>query len=133
MTHPRLFEEDDPILARVRAVALSLPGAQEKVSHGRPVFFTTRIFVWFGGSLKVNGEWIQHPQAIMVKLDADERRALLGESRCWVPGYLGPSGWLGIDIQADSDWGELSEIIEASYRETAPRPLVLEIDDRRQA
>lgn len=35
-----MFDETDPLLARVRGIALALPEAGEKVSHGRPAFFT---------------------------------------------------------------------------------------------
>ena len=66
----------------------------------------------------------------MVKLDGDEREALLAEGRGWVPGYLGPSGWLGLDIDDDTDWTEMGELIENSYRETAPRGRVKDLDDR---
>lgn len=130
MTHPRMFDDEDPVLTRVRELALSLPGAQEKVSHGRPAFFTTKVFAYFSGATKAGEEWVQHPHAIMVKPDTDERTALLEEERCWVPGYLGPSGWLGIDIGDGSDWVELAELIESSYRETASRNLVRALDDR---
>lgn len=130
MTHPRMFDDDDPVLARVRHLALALPDAHEKESHGRPAFFTTKVFAYFGGSLKVGADWVQHEQAIMVKLDSDERAALLAEERCWIPGYLGPSGWIGIDIDGDTDWTEVSEVIESSYRMTAPLSLVAVLDDR---
>ena len=50
MEHPRLFDDDDPLLARVRGIALALPEAVEKVSHGRPAFFTRKIFAYYGGS-----------------------------------------------------------------------------------
>lgn len=87
-------------------------------------------FAYYGGSHKVGDTWVQHQRAILVKLDADERRALLEEDRCWLPGYLGPSGWLGIDIDDGTDWEELAELIEASYRETATRKLVKTLDQR---
>ncbi|HUG85363.1 MAG TPA: hypothetical protein VMM13_12400, partial [Euzebya sp.] len=73
MAHPQMFDDDDPVLARVRGVALVLPDAAEKVSHGRPAFFTTKIFAYYGGSRKVDGEWVQHPQSIMLLPDAAER------------------------------------------------------------
>ncbi len=130
MVHQQMFEDDDPLLERLRKLALALPEAAEKVSHGRPAFFTTRVFAYFSGSLKTGDEWVQHPQSVMVKLDADERRALLSEQRCWVPAYLGPSGWVGIDIDENSDWEELSELIETSYRETASPQLLKELDGR---
>ena len=43
MAHPLMFDEADPLLARVRDLALALPEAAEKVTHGRPTFFTTKV------------------------------------------------------------------------------------------
>jgi len=128
MAHQQMFDDDDPFLKLLREIALALPEAAEKVSHGRPAFFTTRVFAYYGGALKAELQWVQHPHSMMVKLDADERRALLSQQRCWVPAYLGRSGWVGIDIDDNSDWEELSELVETSYRETASPRLQKELD-----
>lgn len=71
-----MFDDDDPVLARVRQLALDLPGADEKVSHGRPAFYTKKVFAYYGGSLKLDGEWVQHPQCVVVKPEPLERAAL---------------------------------------------------------
>jgi YjbR len=123
-----MFDDDDPVLARVRDIALAFPGADEKVSHGRPAFFTTKVFAYYGGSHKVDGEWVQHPHAVMILPDADDRLALLDDDRVWVPAYLGPSGWLGFDLADDTDWTEVAELLDASYRLTAGKRLIAELD-----
>ncbi len=125
-----MYDDEDPSLARVRALALALPGAQEKVSHGRPAFFTTKVFAYYGGSLKVDGDWRQHPRSVMVLLDEDDRAALLDEERTFVPAYLGPSGWLGVDLPAPDveGWDEVGELLDASFRRTAPARLVSRLD-----
>lgn len=123
-----MFDDDDPFLARVREIGLALPGAAEKVSHGRPALFTKKVFAYYGGSLKVNGEWVQHPHSIMVLPDPDERLALLDDERAFVPAYLGPSGWIGVDLDDDTDWREVAELLDASYRLTAPKRLIAELD-----
>jgi predicted DNA-binding protein (MmcQ/YjbR family) len=123
-----MFDDDDPVLARVRDIALAFPGADEKVSHGRPAFFTKKVFAYYGGSHKVDGDWVQHPQSVMILPDVDERLALLDDSRVWVPAYLGPSGWLGFDLDDDTDWSEVAELIDASYRRTAGARLITELD-----
>lgn len=130
MAHPQMFDEKDPLLHRVRQIALALPGAAEKVSHGRPAFFTKKVFVYYGGSLKADGEHMQHGQSVIVRPDAEERRALVEDPRCYVPAYMGPSGWIGMDLDDGTDWAEVSELIEASYRETAGARLVAELDAR---
>lgn len=123
-----MFDDDDPLLARVRELAATFPGADEKVSHGRPAFFTTKVFAYYGGSHKVDGEWVQHPQSIVVQPDPADRPALLEDPRVWIPAYLGPSGWIGVDLDEDGDWDEVVELLDASFRLTAPRRLVGELD-----
>lgn len=131
MTHPQMFEDDDPVLAGVRERALALPGSDLKISHGRPAFFTTKVFAYYGGSQRIDGQWVAHDQAVMVRPDPGERPALLEDPRVWVPAYLGPSGWLGLDLGADPaqiDWAEVVELLETSYRLTAPARLVRLLD-----
>ena len=121
-----MFDDDDPFLARLRAIALRLPDAAEKVSHGRPAFFTTKVFAYYGGSVKEDGEWVDHPHCVIVLPDPIEQEALLADGRAFVPAYLGPSGWIGFDLVPDDagsvgepDWDEVAELLDASYRRTA--------------
>lgn len=137
MAHPQMFDDDDPFLARVRRLALELPDAAEKVSHGRPAFFTTKVFGYYGGSEKVDGEWVAHDCCVMVLLDPGEREALLAGGRSFVPAYLGPSGWLGLDLVPhgrgsveDVDWDEVAELLDASFRLTAGPRRVAALDAR---
>ncbi len=124
MAHPQMFDDGDPVLARIRAIALRYPEAAERISHGRPNFFTTRTFCYYGGSQRVDGEWDVRDQAILIRPDPGDEPALRADPRFWVPAYLGPSGWLGIDLDDDTDWAEVAELIDASYRVTAPARLV---------
>lgn len=125
-----MFDDDDPILAQVRSIALGFPGADEKVSHGRPAFFTQKVFAYYGGSLRTDGDWVQHPHAVILRPDPDDRVALAEDPRCFVPAYLGPSGWLGVDLDPRSDWAEVAELLDASFRLTAPRRNIAELDGR---
>lgn len=115
MAHPKMFDDDDPMLARVRELALAKPSAAEKVSHGRPAFFTKKVFAYYGGSVRIDGEWVQHPHAVLVLPEPDERPALEQDERVFVPAYLGPSGWLGLDLDESTDWDEVAELLDASY------------------
>ncbi len=125
-----MFDDDDPYLERVRRLAAELPNTDEKVSHGRPALFTKKIFAYYGGSLKEDGEWIQHQHSIMVLPDEGDRRALMDDDRIFVPAYLGPYGWIGLDLDDDTDWTEVAELLDASYRLTAPKRDVALLDAR---
>lgn len=129
MSHAEMFDRDDPLLARVRTTAMRFPGAAEKISHGRPTFFTKKVFVYYGGSVRRGaGDWVQHPQSVLVLLESDERAALVGDSRTFIPAYLGSSGWLGLDLAPDSDFDEITELIDSSFRNTAPARLIAALD-----
>lgn len=145
MSHPIMFREDDPGLARVREIALGFPSAVEKISWGRPVFCVPKIFLRYGGSSKPSasgpandrrtagrkGEYIQYPYSILVKVDDSDRRALEQDRRCYYPAYLGPSGWLGLDLSARKtvNWDEVGELIDASFRLVAPKKVVKLLDE----
>ncbi len=128
MAHPKMFRDDDPVLARVKELALALPDAQMKVSHGRPAFFTRKVFAYYGGSVRVDGEWVDHARCVMVLPGEVDRAGLLEDPRTFVPAYLGPSGWLGLDLDGDTDWDEVAELVTESFRLTAPARLVAELD-----
>jgi predicted DNA-binding protein (MmcQ/YjbR family) len=125
-----MFDEADPVLGRVRAFALEFPDAAEKISHGHPAFFTTKVFAYYGGSVKVDGTYRQHERSVLVFIDSDERAALLADNRCYVPAYLGAYGWIGVDLTDDTDWDEINELLDASYRRTAGRRRVAVLDTR---
>jgi len=129
MTHPLMFDDDDPVLARVRAIALALPEAAEKITHGRPTFFTVKTFAFYGGSPR--GEvGDRHDQALLFHPDPADEPALRQDPRIWEPSYLWPHGWLAIDLDDDTDWDEIAELLDASYRASAPRRLVTLLDAR---
>ncbi|MDE9364131.1 MmcQ/YjbR family DNA-binding protein [Luteipulveratus sp. YIM 133132] len=131
MAHPRRYRDDDPYLARLRGLALALPGAQEKESHGHPNFFTTKVFAVFGGMLKGDHHSDTYAQSVLVLPDEDERAALLEDERCFLPAYYGPSGWVGLNFRAtEPDWDEVADLLDMSYRNTAPKRLVTELDGR---
>lgn len=123
-----MFDEADPLLGRIRGLALAFPDAAEKISHGHPAFFTTKIFAYYGGSIKVDGVYRQHEQSMIVLADPDERVALLEDERCYLPAYLGAYGWVGVDLAMDSDWDEVGELLDASYRRTAGPRRVAALD-----
>ena len=124
-----MFDDDDPFLARVRELALGFPDADEKVSHGRPTFFTKKVFAYYGASVRVDGEWVQHGRSIVVLPDPDDRRALLEDERVYVPAYLGAYGWIGVDLDDSTDWTEMTELLDASYRLTAPKRSIAKLED----
>jgi predicted DNA-binding protein (MmcQ/YjbR family) len=114
MEHPLLFDPGDPLLQRLRELCLAFPEAVEVQAWGRPTFRAgTKIFVTAGSSM-------DRPHSIVFKPDPQERPALVDDPRFFVPPYFGPAGWLAIDFDLpDTDWVELAELTETSYRQVA--------------
>lgn len=117
--HPIMFDQNDPLLIRLREIALALPEATEQISHGRPVFRCRKMFAQYGGGEK--GTRIRHDNALLFIPEPGEKTALEQDGRFFVPAYLGPYGWLAVDLSADGDWDEIAELLDASFRQVAPK------------
>ena len=130
MAHPIAFSEDDPGLRELREICLAFPGAEERISHGRPTFRAGKIFAAFGGSEKLRpGDHRQVPSALIFMPDPVDLPALDEDPRFFVPAYYGPYGGRAIDL-ADpaTDWAEVRELVDASYRQVAPKKLLAQLD-----
>lgn len=130
MAHAPHFDPDDPVLAKLREICLALPGADEKVSHGRPAFFTKKIFAIYGAVTKGDHHSGAYDQSLVFQPDPDELEALTQHEHTFIPAYWGPHGWLGYDLSATGiDWGEVAELVEDSFRQTATKKLITQLDE----
>lgn len=130
MPHPIMFRDDDFGLAALRSIALAFPEAFEKISWGRPVFCAPKMFAVYGGSSKPAGELVAHPHSLLVKVDESDRRALEQDPRFFNPAYMGPYGWLGLDLTAaEVDWDEVGELVDSSFRMIAAKRLIRALDE----
>ena len=72
--------------------------------------------------------------AVAFKPEPAERPALVHDPRFYVPPYLGPSGWLALDLTvAPVDWTEVAELLEASYRQVALKRMLKDLATREHA
>lgn len=111
-------------LAQLRAIALALPRAAEKISHGQPNFYIEkgRVFAQF---------WHDHHHdgatAVMVKTSGLEEQAMLIEADpnlYYRPAYIGHSGWIAIRTDmGDTDWAHIADRVAASWQLVAPARL----------
>jgi predicted DNA-binding protein (MmcQ/YjbR family) len=108
-----MYEDADPLLARVRELAARFPESREVESWGRPTFRAgTKMFAVYGTHVQ--------PHGLVFKPDPDERPALAADPRFSVPPYFGPSGWLALDLaETAPDWAEVLELLDSSYRQVA--------------
>ncbi|ASD20843.1 hypothetical protein B7495_00895 [Cryobacterium sp. LW097] len=126
MEHPLLFDEPDAALERLRALCLAFPEAVEVLAWGRPTFRAgKKIFVTVGASM-------DRPHSMVFKPDPEERRALVQDARFFIPPYFGPAGWLAIDFDSPrTDWVELAELVDTSYRQVALKRQLAQLDSWR--
>lgn len=116
------YESD---LARVRAICMAYPEAAEKLSHGSPAFFIEKgkvyAYVW-------HNHHNDGHTAVMVKTSGREEQVMLVEMDpdfYHVPPYLGPSGWIGMELNGDAtDWDRIEDRIAISWEMVAPRRLL---------
>ncbi|HET6526573.1 phosphoribosylglycinamide formyltransferase [Sphingopyxis sp.] len=113
----------DYLRGRVRELAMTLPEADEVVSHGMPCFGIVKgkKFAYFTEDHHGDGK-----VAILVKISgADEQAALIemDEARYYRPAYFG-DGWIGIRLDlGDTDWDAIGEWLRKSWLAVAPRKL----------
>ena len=115
----------DGDLKRLREVALALPGAEERTSHGAPGFLVEggRFFAYIWHDHHGDGE-----TAVMVRTSGEDEQAALIESDpalYYRPPYLGPSGWVAIRTDAPTtDWNHIGDRVAQSWEAIAPRGLL---------
>lgn len=111
-------------LERVRETCLALPETSEKVSHGIPAFAVAgKMFAYFRNDHHGDGRTV-----VCVKTSGREEQDMLIEADpdlySW-PAYIGPSGWIAINLAPDdTDWAHVEDRIARSWELAAPRRLL---------
>jgi hypothetical protein len=114
----------DGALDRVRAAALGLPETQERLSHGQPTFFVAgKQFAQLRDDHHGDGRTV-----VCVRTNGCDEQAMLIESDPATysrPAYLGPSGWVSINLAGGGvDWDHVRDRIALSWELAAPRRLL---------
>ncbi len=125
---------DEGALARLRAICLAFPEAEEAVLQDRSLFrVRSRRFALFNGaSSPPRPRWNGFGRSVHFVTDPQEREALRQDSRFTASPHHGDRGWVAISLQDTAvDWTELAELLEAAYRQVAGRALVELLDRRR--
>ena len=89
--------------------------------HGAPAFrVRDRIFVMVG----------EDRRYLTVKAAPGVQQMLVASDpeRFFVPRYVGPKGWVGVRLGPGTDWGEVGELVEDSYRLVAPKRLTASLE-----
>ena len=110
---------NDEVLARLRSLCLAFPEATEQGGVGDPTFrVKDKIFAMRHAVQGRSSLWCKAlPGAQDVLIAAHP-------SRYFVPPYVGHHGWVGLWLDVPQDWDEIADLIDESYRMTAPKRLV---------
>jgi hypothetical protein len=108
-------------LRRVRRICMTMSETLEKLSHGEPTFFAggKRVFAMFSGNHHNDGHvavWVPAPPGLQ------EALVLEAPETYYRPPYVGPSGWIGIELDRIGD-EELAAHILQAWKMVAPTRL----------
>jgi predicted DNA-binding protein (MmcQ/YjbR family) len=110
----------DTALARLRSICMAYPEAGENPSGVGSPSFTVRdkIFAMRHPHEGRPSMWCKAPPGIQGAL------VETAPGRFFVPPYVGHRGWVGVWLDVELDWDEIAELVDESYRMTAPKRLV---------
>lgn len=111
--------EPAEILRRVRAVALALPEATERVSHGSSSWFVGRAPMFASFDDHHHGAdhvavWAAAPGGVQGALVAEDPGVY------FVPPYVGGRGWIGMRLDDATDWGAVEDLLADAWQGLAP-------------
>jgi len=109
----------DELLAKVRALAMDLPHATERSSHGSPS--------WFVGKAPMFASWDDHHHgadhvAVWAAAPDGAQHDRVGrDPDVWfAPPYVGGRGWIGMRLDDGTDWDDVADLLDEGWRTVAP-------------
>ena len=118
-----LVTPEPEAVERLRALCLALPAAVEKSfgGHTAPSFRVgDKLFVMVSEDRTVMT--CKAAPGVQEELVAAEPERFL------VPAYVGHKGWVGARLDVEQDWDEITDLVTDSWRRTAPKRLVAQLD-----
>lgn len=107
-------------LDRLRRICASLPGTEERLSHGEPTFFLRKqVYAMFANNHHNDGRiavWLPAPPGKQGALVESEPH------KYFKPPYVGVRGWVGLNLEHVSD-DELEWHVLEAWRLIAPKRL----------
>ncbi len=112
----------------VREVCLSFPETEEYLSHGSPNFRVRKGKTYATYVVNHHGDgrialWLNAPEGAQSHYAGSEPRHF------FVPPYVGPRGWLGVNLDTGVSWKRIAALVREAYEKVAPTELSLRIGD----
>lgn len=120
--------ERDRVREGLREVVARLPDVTAEDNHGHTGFFVRgKRFAWMMVDHHGDGRL-----ALWVKAPPGEQEGLVSADggRYFVPPYLGPKGWVGINLDEASapDWDEVTAMLDQAWRMSATKRAIAAYD-----
>ena len=127
-THPvrSLSATDERLVAKLRAICMALPEANERVSHGEPG--------WFAGKGKMFAMLDNHHHgaahlSVWLPQPPDAQEPLIDSdgARFFRPPYVGVKGWVGVVLDTKPDWTMVASLVRDAYVHVATKKLLTQL------
>lgn len=120
MAHPRMYDDSNPAIRRLRKVCMALGDVVEKEAWGECTFRAD------GGSMFAMTDNNHHQSghvAVWVKAPAMVQEILVNSDpkKFFRPPYMGHKGWVGVRLDAGTDWSEVAAILRDGYILSLPQ------------
>lgn len=106
----------------VRELCLAFPEVEEFESHGSPNFRARKGKVFAVWALNHHGDghvalWLNTPAAEQSRLIAS------APGHLFKPQYVGPSGWIGVELNRGFSWRRVVHLVHLAYLNSTPAKL----------
>jgi predicted DNA-binding protein (MmcQ/YjbR family) len=108
-----------------RELLLAFPEVEEFESHGSPNYRAKKGKVFAVWALNHHGDgkvalWLNTPAA-------EQGMHIASARQIYKPPYVGPSGWIGVELNKGFSWKRLAELVRAAYVNASPAKLVAQL------
>ena len=125
--HPRhapVGRVERAAMARLRAIAMALPGVTEKIAWGESTWRAGKIFA----QTDTHHHGADH-LAVWLPARPGLQEALVEEDpvQFFRPPYVGHKGWIGVRIDCKPDWTIVAGLVADAYRIVASPALLAQL------
>ena len=109
------------IRAATRELCLAFPEAEEFESHGSPNYRARKGKVFAVWALNHHGDghvglWLNTPAL-------EQSRLLASSKDLYKPPYVGPGGWIAVELNKGVSWKRVCELVHMAYVNSSPAKL----------
>lgn len=109
----------------VRELCLAFPDTQEVRSHGSPNFKVSgKTFATFTVNHHGDGRVALN---VASPPGAQQLHTEMEPAHYFIPPYVGPKGWLGVELNQGLDWMSIANRVREAWENVAPRSLAKEL------